>query len=182
MAMHDRGVPNHFAHLMKTMLLLDPVFAMLDGKLALPTLWLEWLVLGVSVMGLFHYARKLLKNLPSRALACTRGRILKVDLRKSQRRQGDGSIVYEPVIQYAYEVGDRVLQGRRISSESSVGALTWGLKMMKSFQPGAEVPVFYHPKRPNEAVLQIESLRRHALCLGGYGVLLVWVSVRLLWV
>jgi hypothetical protein len=167
---------------MKTLLLVDPLLALIDVWLVLPALWVEWLVLGVAGLGLIHYARVLLKKLPSRWLARTRGRILKVDLRKSQRRQEDGSIVYEPVIQYDYEVGGRVLQGRKISSENSVGALTWGLSMMKAFRPGTEVPVFYHPARPNEAVLKVVSLRYHALCLAVCAVLLAWVSVRLLWV
>ena len=167
---------------MKTLLLVDPLLASIDVWLALPTLWVEWLVLGVAGLGLVHYARALMRKLPSRWLARTRGRILKVDLRKTRNRQGDGSIVYEPVIQYAYEVGGRVLQGWRISSENSVGALTWGLKMMKAFKPGTEVPVFYHPQRPNEAVLQVASLRYHAVCLALCTVLLAWGSVRLLWV
>ena len=111
----------------------------------------------------------------------TRGRILKADLRKSQRRQTDGSIVYEPVIRYAYEVGDRVLEGRRIRAEESVGALTCGLRMMKTYRPGAEVPVFYHPERPNEAVLQVESVRSQALWMAVLGLMLCWVLARLFW-
>lgn len=165
---------------MKTVLFVDPLVASIDVWLALPMLWEKWLLLGVAGLGLIHYARALLRGLPSRWLACTRGRILKVDLRKTRSRQGDGSIVYEPVVQYAYEVGGRVLQGWRISSENSSGALTWGLKMMKAFKPGTEVPVFYHPQRPNEAVLQVASLRYHAVSLAVCLVLLAWSLVRLL--
>jgi Protein of unknown function (DUF3592) len=167
---------------MKTLMLVDPLLALIDVWLALPTLWVEWLVLGVAGLGLIHYARVLRKKLPSRWLARTSGRILKVDLRKTRKRQDDGSIVYQPVVQYDYEVGGRVLQGWRISSENSVGALTWGLKMMKAFQPGTEVPVFYHPERPHEAVLQVTSLRYYAVCLALCALFLVWGSVRLLWV
>jgi hypothetical protein len=163
---------------MKTILFFDPLLAMLEG-VTLPRL--EWLAVCLSLIGLVHYGRVLCRKLPVRWWSRTRGRILKVELRKSQRRQTDGSIVYEPVIRYAYSVGDRILEGRRISAENSVGALTFGLRMMKTYQPGTEVPVFYHPMRPNEAVLQFESVRSHAMRIAVLGVLLCWVLVRLFW-
>lgn len=163
---------------MKTILLFDPLLAMFEGA-SVPRL--EWLAACLSVVGLVHYGRVLWRKLPVRWWSRTRGRILKMDLRKSQRRQTDGSIVYEPVIQYAYEVGERVLEGRRISAEQSIGALTCGLKMMKAYQPGAEVPVFYDPARPNEAVLQVESVRGQTLKMALLGVLLCWVVGRLFW-
>lgn len=162
---------------MKTILLFDPLLAMLEG-VHLPRL--EWLAVCLSVMGLVHYGRVVWRKLPVRWWSRTKGRILRMDLRKSQRRQTDGSIVYEPVIRYAYEVGDRVLEGRRIRAEESVGALTCGLKMMKAYQPGAEVPVFYDPARPNEAVLQVESVRRQAVWMAVLGLMLCWVVGRLL--
>lgn len=176
--MHDEGVPVIPADLMKTILLFDPMLAMLEG-FQLPRL--EWLAVCLSVVGLVHYGRVVWRKLPVRWWSRTRGRILKADLRKSQRRQTDGSIVYEPVIQYAYEVGERVLEGRRISAEQSIGALTCGLKMMKTYRPGTEVSVFYDPARPNEAVLHVESVRVQALKMALLGVLLCWVAGRLFW-
>lgn len=163
---------------MKTIVLFDPLLAMLEG-VHLPRL--EWLAVGLSVMGLVHYGRVVLRKLPARWWLRTRGRILKADLRKSQRRQTDGSVVYEPVIRYQYEVGDRMLEGCRIQAEQSLGALTFGLKMLKTYQPGAEVPVFYDPARPNDAVLQVESVRRQALWMAVLGLMLCWVLARLYW-
>ena len=112
--------------------------------------------------------------------ARTRGRIIGVDLRKSRRRESDGSVVYEPVVRYAYRVGDRLLEGRRITVETSTGALTWGLKMLNTFRPGAEVPVWYHPSNPAEAVLLPASVHGQALRLAACGALAMVLLWRLL--
>ncbi len=162
---------------MKTTLPSDLMPA-LSGQVAPP---LEWLVLGLALLGFVRYGKRLHAWLVTRCWTRARGRILKADLRKSRRRKKDGSIVYEPVVRYAYEAGGRVLEGRRITAGNATGALAWGLKMLKTFQPGAEVPVYYHPQRPAEAVLiQPASLRDHRVGLTAWGILLAWVLVRLL--
>jgi hypothetical protein len=141
---------------------------------------LEWFGLALALFGLAHYARQLVQRWSVRWWARTRGRILGVDLRKSRRRQHDGSVVYEPVITYAYHVGERQLEGRRLAIDSHSGALTWGLKMLKTFRPGAEVAVWYHPKQPTEAMLLPVSLRGHAVKLLLCGSLLLTLLWRLL--
>ncbi len=162
---------------MKTMLLSVSVLAWIEWSVISPVPWLEWSALGLAACGLAHYGRRLGRWLPTRWWARTRGHIIGVDLRKSRQRGSDGSVVYEPVIRYAYSVGDRLLEGRRITLETTTGALTWGLKMLKTFRPGTEVPVWYHPGNPNEAVLQPACLRGHAMGLavcGGLAVMLFW--------
>lgn len=126
----------------------------MPGYLASSVWKLEWLGLAGAGLGVVHFGRKLSRVLGAQWWRSTQGRILDVNLRKSRGRESDGSIIYEPLIRYAYRVGDREMEGRRISNEASTGALTWGLKMIRNFRPGAEVAVFYHPQRPSEAVLQ----------------------------
>lgn len=162
---------------MKTMLLSVSALAWIEWPVVVAAPWLEATGLGLAALGLAHYGQRLGRWLPMRWWARTHGRILGVDLRKSRRRESDGSVVYEPVIRYAYQVGDRLLEGRRITLESTTGALTWGLKMLNTFRPGAEVPVWYHPGNPTEAVLQPASVRGHALGLavcGALTLLLLW--------
>lgn len=161
------------------MLLSVGALAWIEWQAALPAPRLEWLGLGMALGGLIHHGRQLGKWLPTRWWARTRGRIVGVDLRKSRRRESDGSIVYEPVVKYAYTVGGRLLEGRRITIETTTGALTWGLKMLKTFRPGAEVAVWYHPRNPSEAVLLPVSLRSHALGIGFCGALLLLLLWRL---
>jgi len=152
------------------------MMAWMDGCLALSLWKLEWLGLAAAGLGLFHYGRKLNRVLEAQGWRSTRGRVLDVNLRKSRGRESDGSIIYEPLIRYAYRVGDREMEGRRISHEPSTGALTWGLKMIRDFRPGAEVAVFYHPQRPSEAVLQRAGWQIEA---AGFGFCLLWVTVLL---
>ncbi len=161
-------------------LVLPPLLAEIEWPLLAFVPRLEWFGLGLALLGLAHYARQLQQRWPSRWWARTRGRILGVDLRKSRRRQHDGSVVYEPVITYAYAVGDRQLEGRRLTLETHTGALTWGLKMLKNFRPGAEVAVWYHPKQPTEAMLLPVSLRGHAVKLLLCSSLLIALLWRLL--
>ena len=165
---------------MKTLLLFVSAFAWIEWPALLSAPWMEATGLSFAALGLAHYGRRLSRGLPMRWWARTHGRIIGVDLRKSRRRESDGSVVYEPVVRYAYQVGDRLLEGRRITVETSTGALTWGLKMLSTFRPGAEVPVWYHPGNPAEAVLQPASVRGQALRLAACGALAMVLLWRLL--
>jgi hypothetical protein len=141
-------------------------------------------VLGVCMggLGLLHCGARLRRGLPARWWKRTRGRILAVDLRKGRRRDSEGAIIYEPVVRYAYQVGNRTLEGRRITSDCGAGALAWGLRMLKTFRPGSEVPVYYDPARPDMAVLQPASLRGAATGAAVSGLLLlaaVWSLLAL---
>jgi len=84
----------------------------------------------------------------------TTGVIKRSEVVKS--RNSDGDTMYKPVVEYAYQVDGKDFECNKIwfgggsSSSNSSGAY----ETVGQFPKGAEVPVYYHPEKPFEAVLQ----------------------------
>jgi hypothetical protein len=71
------------------------------------------------------------------------------------RRSGGSRAAY-PVVMYAYQVEGKQYQSQRIYFGSAVGgsAMTG---VIKKYPVGAQVPVYYNPQNPADAVLERSS-------------------------
>jgi hypothetical protein len=69
------------------------------------------------------------------------------------RRGSKGGSVAYPAVQYSYQVGGQVFQGRKIAPGMEVGGTGAG-KVVERYPAGAQVMVFYDPNNPADAVLE----------------------------
>ena len=68
------------------------------------------------------------------------------------RNSEDGTVNY-PLVQYGYQVGGQTFQGSRIAPGMEVGGSGAG-KVIARYPVGTQVPVFYNPQNPSDAVLE----------------------------
>ena len=103
------------------------------------------------------------------------GRLVEAGARYRPGRRGG----YAPAVRYEYSVGAEALTGERLSygsvplHHSAAGAE----RVLSGMVPGADVPVFHHPRRPDRAVLR-PGFTVADLVLLAVGVLLCAVGVR----
>ena len=82
-----------------------------------------------------------------------RGRVVTSEVRSYRSGEGGGRQPYPSVV-YEYEVGGRRFRSKRIhfdelvSSQARVGAT------VRTYSAGAEVTVYYDPRRPGRSVLE----------------------------
>ena len=69
-------------------------------------------------------------------------------------RMGGTSTEYRPQIHYAYNVDGIPYQGAQITYGSIDVSQPAAQAMLDKYPPGAEVAVYYNPKKPGEAVLE----------------------------
>ena len=69
------------------------------------------------------------------------------------RSDSEGGTTYYPVVRYSYQVGGQIFQGSRIAPGMEVGGSGAG-KVSARYPMGAQVPVYYDPQSPSDAVLE----------------------------
>jgi hypothetical protein len=104
----------------------------------------------------------------SHGWSTTTGQILASTI-NYRRRSGGGHIPY-PLVMYAYQVEGKPYQSQRIYFGGAVGgsAMTG---VVKKYPVGAQVPVYYNPQDPADAVL--ERSIPMAKFLGLIGIILI---------
>jgi len=93
----------------------------------------------------------------SRDWLTTDGRI--VESRVEQKNLGSGDrpgILFAPRVTYEYSVNDHTYRSERIAFSGGVSSLAPQAAQVKiaRYPSGAQVTVYYNPKRPEEAVLE----------------------------
>lgn len=69
------------------------------------------------------------------------------------RSDSEGGTTYYPVVRYTYQVRGQTFQGDRIAPGMEVGGSGAG-KVSARYPTGAQVPVYYDPQSPSDAVLE----------------------------
>jgi hypothetical protein len=94
--------------------------------------------------------------------------------------EDDGAMYYHPEIKYQYEVGGRSFS----SSQYALGSkITWGGQgrdrrkadtLVQRYPTGQRVQVYYNPRNPEDAVLEIRSANTGTLV--GVGLVLIVIG------
>jgi hypothetical protein len=84
------------------------------------------------------------------------GRVVHTSCRERVIKGEDSeTTLYEPLIQYEYQVGGQTHRGSRIAlSEESCASSEKAFELLAAFPVGHPVNVFYDPAKPGDAVLQ----------------------------
>jgi hypothetical protein len=90
-----------------------------------------------------------------------------------QYRRSGGSRSAYPLVMYAYQVEGRTYQSQRIYFGGVVGGSVMA-GLVKKYPVGAQVPVYYNPQNPADAVL--ERSIPMAKMLGLTGIILIGVA------
>ena len=110
----------------------------------------------------------------------TQGRVITAEMRRGKKKSSDGSLLYDPVLRYAYQVGGRMFESSLFTHRAVSNAANLATQQIARLTQGAEVPVYYHPRNPAHAVLQPMPWRAAAAGAAVCAVLLLGVAARLL--
>jgi len=82
-------------------------------------------------------------------------RIVRAEMRRLGRKGDEGCSLFDPVVSYTYSVGGLDYQGHLVSTEISHGILSKAAQVVTAYQNGSlnTTKAFYHPQRPDLAVL-----------------------------
>jgi hypothetical protein len=81
-----------------------------------------------------------------------------------EARSSDDGTTYYPVVHYTYQVRGQTFQGNRIAPGMEVGGTGAG-KVVARYPMGAQVPVYYDPQSPSDAVLEKKAPAQWVLWL-----------------
>ena len=110
-----------------------------------------------AVLALFafiHFLRRFSTAWSMRGWRRTQGRVVTAEMRRGKKKTSDGCLLYDPVLRYSYTVGERTFEGSRFTHQAVRNAANQTTQFIARLAQGAEVPVYYHPRNPEEAVLQ----------------------------
>jgi len=119
----------------------------------------------------------------------TSGVMLKSELaeRVTKNKTGNHRIQtftsYEPMVEYQYTVGEKVLTGNRLSFGLTRLTLEKAQEVLNRFPLNAQVPVYYNPRRIKDSRLEITAAAAApqliiGIIIGAIGI--VWLIVTLL--
>ena len=110
----------------------------------------------------------------------TQGRVVTAEMRRGKTKNSDGCLLYDPVLRYSYTVGERTFEGSRFTHQAVRNAASLTTQFITRLTQGAEVPVYYHPHNPAEAVVQPLSWQGSAMAALTCAFLLVMLA-SVLW-
>lgn len=110
----------------------------------------------------------------------TRGTVVTAEMRRSKQKTHDGCLLYDPVLRYSYSVGGRTFEGSRYSHQTAGKDAGRATQFIARLTQGSEVPVYYHPHNPAEAVVQPPAWQGSAMAALSCALLLV-VLAAFLW-
>jgi hypothetical protein len=106
---------------------------------------------------LFFTLRTRKKSSASLSWPSTTGTILSSTVRRNSSTDEDGHTNYSfsPIVEYDYSVSGQAFKGKRVHYGITPStSMSTAQKEADRFTPGMQVPVFYNPDKPNEAVLE----------------------------
>lgn len=110
----------------------------------------------------------------------TRGLVITAEMRRGKKKTSDGCLLYEPVLRYSYAVEGRTFESSRFTHRSVGNAANLTTQFVTRIRKNAEVPVYYHPRNPAEAVVQPMSWHGAALGAVVCALVLMALAARLL--
>jgi hypothetical protein len=135
-------------------------------------------VLGVVLGPIGFYTLHL--SLSTKDWPMTDGKILESKrILASVRRRSHAGQVWKPIIKYSYQVdsegyeGDRIYYGGGYSSNP-----TEAIRLNETFPEGADVNVYYHPRKPKRSVLEAGKIKRSTKVFSVLGVYaVIWILI-----
>ena len=108
----------------------------------------------LAMGGLIHFVRRFGAAWAMRRWPRTCGRIITAEMRRGRKKSPDGSLLYDPVLRYSYTVGHLTFESSSFTHRTVSNAAHLATQFITRLQKNAEVPVYYHPQNPAEAVVQ----------------------------
>jgi len=108
----------------------------------------------LAIGGLIYFVRRFGAAWAMRRWPRTRGRVITAEMRRGKKKSSDGCLLYDPVLRYSYTVGQLTFESSSFTHRTVSNAAHLATQFITRLQKNAEVPVYYHPKNPAEAVVQ----------------------------
>lgn len=108
----------------------------------------------LALCAFLHFLRRFSTAWSMRDWRRTQGRVLMAEMRRGKKKTADGCLLYDPVLRYSYTVGEHTFEGSRFTHHAVRNAANLTTQFIARLAQGAEVPVYYHPHNPEEAVVQ----------------------------
>lgn len=108
----------------------------------------------LAIAGLVYFVRRFGAAWAMRHWPRTCGRVITAEMRRGKKKSSDGSILYDPVLRYSYTVGQLTFESSSFTHRTVSNAAHLASQFITRIQKNAEVPVYYHPQNPAEAVVQ----------------------------
>lgn len=108
----------------------------------------------LAIAGLLYFVRRFGAAWAMRRWPRTCGRIITAEMRRGKKKSPDGSLLYDPVLRYSYTVGQLTFESSSFTHRTVGNASHLATQFITRIPKNAEVPVYYHPRNPAEAVVQ----------------------------
>ncbi len=140
------------------------------------------IVLLSAVFALFafiYFLRRFSTAWSMRGWRRTEGRVVMAEMRRGKHKTPDGCLLYDPVLRYSYTVGGQTFEGSRFTHQAVSNAAGRTTQFITRLTQGSEVPVYYHPRNPAEAVVQPLSWQGSAMAALTCALLLITLAAVL---
>jgi hypothetical protein len=140
------------------------------------------IVLSGTVLVLFafiFFLRRFSTAWSMRGWRRTQGHVLTAEMRRGKKKSPDGCLLYDPVLRYSYTVGEHTFEGSRFTHQAVRNAAGQTTQFIARLTQGSEVPVYYHPHNPAEAVVQPLSWQGSAMAALVCALVLVMLAAAL---
>ncbi len=107
-----------------------------------------------ALFAFIYFLRRFSTAWSMRGWQLTQGRVVAAEMRRGKKKTSDGCLLYDPVLRYSYTVGGHTFEGSRFTHQAVGNAAHLTTQYIARLTQGAEVPVYYHPRNPAEAVVQ----------------------------
>jgi hypothetical protein len=108
----------------------------------------------LALLAFIYFIRRFTTAWSMRGWLRTQGRVITAEMRRGKVKTSDGCLLYDPVLRYSYSVGGHTFEGSRFTHQAGSNAANLTTQFIARLAQGAEVPVYYHPRNPAEAVVQ----------------------------
>lgn len=139
------------------------------------------LLLG-AVLALFafiYFLRRFSTAWAMRRWQRTQGTVVTAEMRRSKQKTHDGCLLYDPVLRYSYSVDGRTFEGSRYTHHAAGKDAGRTTQFIARLAQGAELPVYYHPRNPAEAVVQPPAWQSPAMAALSCALLMVVLAATL---
>lgn len=134
----------------------------------------------LALVGFVHFLRRFGAAWTMHRWPRTQGRVIQAEMRRGKKKTSDGSLLYDPVLRYTYAVGDRTFESSSFTHRAVSNAANLAMQFITRVKRDAEVPVYYHPHNPAEAVVQPMPWQGAAIGAAFCALLLVALAAQLL--
>ena len=132
-----------------------------------------------ALIAFIYFLRRFNTAWSMRGWQRTQGRVLTAEMRRGKKKSPDGCLLYDPVLRYSYTVGEHTFEGSRFTHQAVRNAAGRTTQFIARLAQGSEVPVYYHPRNPAEAVVQPLAWQGSAMAALSSALLLVMLAAAL---